>query len=403
MQFRYRLGQPILDESATSDVLCLVEFEAPVADAARERPPAHIIIVLDRSASMAGRPLGIAKLAIRRLFQHLEANDLISVVTFSHDAEVLAERVSAADKEHLWARLQQLEPDSVTNLSAGWLLASSIALKHVAGHNQRIVLLTDGKANAGLSDPGRLAEMTAGLFASGIPTTTIGIGQHYNEDLIEPMARSGGGNFHHLDGIDGAESAFLTEFGELAQLYAQNVAVRIAAGANVLGVDVLHAYPTHDDGAGITVSIGDVFAGETRPLLIRFRCQPGHGTAAISNLTLTYHQVLHEVALRELTAFVEVGYGQPDPQKPMDPIVEQHFIICETNQVRERVMDDLKAGDISHARASLRDRLNLLRKTGYQREADELEAVDQRLDDEEEVSRKMLRMQWGKTRRNRPM
>ena len=95
-----------------------------------------------------------------------------------------------------------------TNLSAGWLKAFELARQGIVDGVNRIVLLTDGHANAGLTDSGALAAMVRSGAESGVSTTCIGFGAGFNEDLLQALGREGRGNYWYVERDDQMAGVF---------------------------------------------------------------------------------------------------------------------------------------------------------------------------------------------------
>ena len=95
-----------------------------------------------------------------------------------------------------------------TYLSGGWIagchqLAEATPADATATRIRRVILLTDGLANVGILDPGVLAQHAGELRRRGIATTTVGVGQDFDEGLLSAMAEAGGGNFQYVSGSEG--------------------------------------------------------------------------------------------------------------------------------------------------------------------------------------------------------
>lgn len=117
----------------------------------------------------------------------------------------------------------------MTNLSAGSLAAADIVAQHAEeGTYSRIVLLSDGVANAGITDRDVIATAAAAMSRRGIPTMTIGVDDGYDDELLSLIAAQSGGNIRHLDGVDGVDTLLRQEFEELIALYAQNLTLHVA-------------------------------------------------------------------------------------------------------------------------------------------------------------------------------
>jgi Ca-activated chloride channel family protein len=99
-----------------------------------------------------------------------------------------------------------------------------------ADATRRVLLFTDGRANAGITEPAALVGMATSARDEGVGTTTIGFGDHFAEDLLTAMGDAGGGNAHFADTPDAAPTIFAEEFEGLARVVAQNVSVEIRPG-----------------------------------------------------------------------------------------------------------------------------------------------------------------------------
>ena len=95
--------------------------------------------------------------------------------------------------------MDRVEARSMTNLSAGWLSGLSLTQRGVAeGRISRVLLMTDGLANEGVTDKASLVAIGRDYLARGIRTTTLGFGADFNEDLLTRIADESGGNFQTI-------------------------------------------------------------------------------------------------------------------------------------------------------------------------------------------------------------
>ncbi|HLZ10881.1 MAG TPA: VWA domain-containing protein, partial [Chloroflexota bacterium] len=186
-----------------------VDFQLAVVPAARtsgpSRVPVRLALVLDRSGSMTGGKLDLAKRAALLALDRLGPKDVVAVVVFDDKIEVILSAAPASPdvKVRVRVALMMIQPRAWTALHEGWLVgASEIAsgdLETASPAVSRVFLLTDGQANAGVVDSEAIASQAADIRATtGIGTSTFGIGSDYNEGLLGPMAVAGGGQFHHL-------------------------------------------------------------------------------------------------------------------------------------------------------------------------------------------------------------
>lgn len=225
----------------------------------------HLALVLDRSGSMSGEPIERLREAAALLLRRLWPEDRVSVVAYDNEVLTLADAVSGDRHAEAATGVGRLFARGSTNLSGGWLRGRDLVEKALvpAGVN-RIVLMTDGLANQGITDPGRLGELCRSAAAAGITTTTIGFGPNFNEDLLRLMADAGGGATYYVERPDQAPGIFEEGVEGLLSLAAQNVSVEVEAGKGASLVAVRHTYPSSTRGGVVRLEVGDLYATEPR-------------------------------------------------------------------------------------------------------------------------------------------
>jgi Ca-activated chloride channel homolog len=245
--------------------------------AREQRRPLTVALVLDRSGSMQGDKLTMAKRATLAALDRLDERDQAAVVVFDDRIDVLqgAAPATAAMKEHVRALLGRTEARGSTALHEGWATGCRAivgdALPERAGRLARLMLLTDGIANVGVTDVERIASEADGVRErAGISTSTFGIGADYNESLLAPMATAGGGQFHHLRTTDDIARAFLGELGLLFAVAAGRVALELDVDPGMTAEVVSEYRLKARDSSHYQVAIGDLLAGEERHLVLRF-------------------------------------------------------------------------------------------------------------------------------------
>jgi Ca-activated chloride channel family protein len=259
----WSLDRPLLPRGvrSTVGVLLRCEGKAPAAHAA---PPANLTLVLDTSGSMAGTRLAHVREAALALARGLRAVDRLAVVTFANSARVLSDGVDL-DATALEGLLAGLRADGGTNLSAGWIEGLRQArAAHRPGAASRMVLLTDGEVNLGLTDPGTLACWAAASRTQGILTSCVGVGGQFQEHLLAALAHEGGGRLHVVG--DQAAEVGASLAGELAlarTVSAQGVILELTMAPCVRRARQLGSYPVELDAARRLVRVrpADVCGG----------------------------------------------------------------------------------------------------------------------------------------------
>jgi Ca-activated chloride channel homolog len=401
VKLAYRLSHPAIDSGADAEALLLITISAPPGTSTRK--PVNLGVALDRSGSMAGEPLAIAKRALGQFVDQLLPDDRLTVIAFDDTAFPVVSAQHATDKAALRAAIASIEPGGTTNLSAGWLSASGTVSKHAAaGTYSRIVLLSDGLANSGILEPEKLADIAVGLGKRGIPTTAIGIGAGYDDEILALIAAQSGGNIHHIDTLDGVGAVLDSEFEELISLYAQNVVIEIAPDASVREAIVLNGYPVTYRAGGFSVACGDIVSGDDRYVLIRFRCGPKSGSQPLTGITLKYHQVAGEVAFRELAAFVSIDRADHLEPTPIDTIVATHLTIVKSAVARRAAAELAEKGDVTSAAFVLGNAASEARAAGLEKDALELERAQASLCENPELRAKEMRTRaWSRSRTRR--
>ena len=226
------------DASVVLDVL--VRITPPLPEVHFPRTPLNLALVLDRSGSMAeGKKMAFAREAAAFAVKQLLPTDRVSITLFDEVVETIVPGGPAADKPGLVRRIEQINPRGSTDLHGGWAEGGRQAEAGlVSGGVNRVLLLSDGLANVGVVDPNTIAAEARGLAARGVGTTTMGVGDVYNEDLMEAMALAGDGRYYYIESPVQLVDIFQTELQGLMDTLGQKVSLGLEpkAGAAVVGV-----------------------------------------------------------------------------------------------------------------------------------------------------------------------
>ncbi len=228
------------EEPVTLDVL--VRIDPPLPEVHFPRPPVNLALVLDRSGSMAGaKKMPYAIEAAQFAVGQLLPTDRVSVTIFDDHVETIVPSTSAEDKVGIVNQIGAVHPRGSTDLHGGWAEGGRQAEsgRKRDGLN-RVLLLSDGLANQGVTDPNAIAKAVKGLATRGVGTTTMGLGDDYNEDLLETMAQAGDGNYYYIESPVQLADLFTTELKGLMATTAHKVSLGIETGAGVTVADVLN-------------------------------------------------------------------------------------------------------------------------------------------------------------------
>lgn len=219
----------------------LVRLQAPEPPPnAQPRQPLHLALVLDRSGSMAGEPMQEARNCARYVVDNLAPNDWATVIAFDDEVECVAPLGPVGDKLALRAAIASIDTAGSTNLHGGWLTGAEQLMLGIAEPGvHRVILLSDGNANAGETELEAIAGQCRDRARSGISTSTYGLGRDFNEDLMLAMAKAGRGNAYYGETAADLADPFQSEFALLTSLCARGLVIKVNAPAEV-GVTMLN-------------------------------------------------------------------------------------------------------------------------------------------------------------------
>ncbi|MCY1022512.1 vWA domain-containing protein [Pyxidicoccus sp. MSG2] len=405
MKATYTLSHPVLPMGASSKIDLLVTFSAE--GAASTRRSLNLGLVIDRSGSMAGAPLKNALQASRELVERMGPEDSLSIVTYDDAVATVLAPTKVTDKAAIGKVLARVSAGGCTNLSGGWLKGVEHVNSQLSGERiNRVLLLTDGQANAGIRDAGQLTEMAREKSSAGIITTTLGFGANFNEDLLIGMANAGEGHFYYIQSPEDAAGVFGIEMEGLGSLVAQNLEVVIKPASTVKVSSVLNRYRHEARGQEVTVGLGDVYATEPRQLAAELSVQAPSSAGPTTLATLVFRaQVVVDGSVRELKGEVPI-LAQLAPAAESAAVLVDKNVLTQTSRLRiarvkDQVIELADKGELASASKRLREVISevslLLDKASYEisEEVEQLAHYAQRLESRtyDAVIRKELRDQ----------
>ena len=384
-----RTDRNLIRATHRSERFVLVELDVPAATTEHRREPVNIAFVLDRSGSMGGQKIELARKAIETAIDRLLPEDRFAVVAYDDHIDVVVESTAASReaKDGAIAKIRRIDARGSTNLGDGWLKgAEQVALHQAAAGERgvhRVLLLTDGLANQGMTDPAELARHAGELRTRGIGTSTFGVGEDFDDALLQGMADAGGGHFYYIERPEQITDLIASEVGELLEIVARDAAIEITA-PDGMTIRPLSPYRFEQRGSRSVLLLGDLVAEQHVEAVIRIKF--GYGPVGSEIGVLVAVSDRDGAFATAGTSPVAIGWQYADDRandaQPRDRSVDRRVAALFAARARQDAVKLNRLGDYHAAVEALRH--VVVRIVAYAGDDPELKAIAKALRDEEE-------------------
>ncbi|MDE0037858.1 MAG: VWA domain-containing protein [Gammaproteobacteria bacterium] len=304
VQTTVELDRPLIVRGDRTPVCALVRFhaaESPLAERAN-RPPLNLALVLDRSGSMeATGKIVYLKEAASKAVDGLTPSDHLAVVEYDTEITTLWPSQPVLAKESIKRLIDRLTPRGGTDLAAGMMrgveeVAARMQTVDAQRAVSRVLLLSDGLANHGVTHAAEISGMVREAKRQGVRISTLGLGLDYGEDLMQAIAQNGGGAFYHVEHPHQIARIYQEELAALSATVAKDARLRLEAAPGVVNATILGVH----DPQQADLDLGSFHAGETHTLLAQF--VPGEtlfdatGEASLGGIAVSYHDLTNDRA-----------------------------------------------------------------------------------------------------------
>ncbi len=278
MTLSIRTDRELIRAGARSNRYLLLGITAPEAPRREDRRAINVAFVLDRSGSMAGEnKFHLARQAVEQSLRMLRNEDRFSLVVYDAHVDVLSRSTRAtptAIRQALDA-LGAVGPRGATDLFSGWMRGCEQVAEFVEQESvSRVLLLTDGLANHGMTDRDTIARHSSELRERGVTTSTFGVGTDFDERLLRDMAHEGGGNFYYLEHPQQIPDLITSELGETLEIVMPRAAIEIDIPAGC-DAEVLHRFRSTRTQTSLRIELGDIVSSQVIEVLVRVNFRPG--------------------------------------------------------------------------------------------------------------------------------
>jgi Ca-activated chloride channel family protein len=335
----------------------------PTGAVAHVRMPLNFSLVLDHSGSMSGPKLANLKDAAKMAVERMGAEDLVSIIVFDDRVEVVVPSQPASDVEALKRRIDGIRDGGGTEISRGMRKGLDELGKGLGpGRVSRMLLLTDGET---FGDEDACRQLAAEAGEEGIAVAALGLGEDWNERLLDDIARASGGAADFIP--DGQPAAILSTFEREVRVAQATVVqnaqlvLRLVPGVMpraVWRVTPLIAKLGHRalSDRDVQVALGDMDHEQGQSLIVEMMVssrQPG--SYRIAQAEVNYDIAAADVVGEKVKTDIVLNFtADPDEAAESNPYVLNIVEKVTAHKLQTRALDEAAMGNVTGATQKLR-------------------------------------------------
>ncbi|MDU1892879.1 MAG: VWA domain-containing protein [Dysgonomonas sp.] len=296
----------------------------------KKQNKANIALVIDVSSSMSGQKIISAREAARRFVESLNDGDYISLIVFNGKAKVIQPAVCLNNnRKPIYKKIEDIVASGFTNINEGMVYGyKEVSKYHTQGINSRVVLLTDGQTNRGITNPEQIVSNSMKYNNKGIEISTIGVGRSLDFELLRLLADKGrGSNYFIGDNEEDMYKVFREELDAI--LYGvgkePKLKIEIPKGWNIAKC---YGYkPVSESENSMVVDLPNLGANSTRVVLLEIR-KNGIAKGSIQ-ASFSYKKGDETISMKEVKAY------DTEWVKTNEEISKNHRIAYMANRLKD--------------------------------------------------------------------
>lgn len=371
-------------------VYALIEIQ-PQDVISQTRMGLNFGFVLDHSGSMRGDKIDRLQDAVRLALSKMAPNDLVSITIFNDSADVIADGGPLANQGNLADKISRIRAGGGTQMSRGMSLGlREVYHQYTAERVSKLLLLTDGQT---YGDESQCAKLAKEAGDHHIPIEALGLGDDWNEKLLDQIASLSGGDSDQIASPDEIVPLFAQSVERSQKAIIRNALLVMRLIAGVTPRQVWQVTPVIANlgyspigESDVQVDLGEMDAVSGKSVLVELLIPPRQvGRYRIAQTQVTYDLPIQNITGASVRSDIVINFtGDPLEAQRYDARIMNLVERITAYKLQTRAMNDAQAGDITGATQKLRAAATRLLELGEndlaqaaQQEANNLEQTGQ--------------------------
>jgi Ca-activated chloride channel family protein len=357
------------------------------------KAPLNISLVLDKSGSMEGAKIVSLRQAAQNAIDLLDATDHVSIVAFSDKVYTITPSTLATDKDGLKRQIDRIRDGGGTAMSGGMRRGLTELEKNLSPDRlSRMLLLTDGQT---FGDEDQCQELGAAMGAKGIVIQALGLGEDWNEDLLDQVAEASGGKADYIETAQEINAYFQAAVQRMQATVVQNAQLILRLVNGVVPRQVWRVVPIIENlgykplsDEDVQVDLGEIDKDQGVAVLVELLVSPRpEGTFRIAQGEVNYDMPALNLVGEKAKTDIMIGFTSDADQAKMYDAFTMNLVEKVTAfKLQTRALNAARMGDTEGASKQLRAAATRLLQVGEDKLAQAAIAEAENLEEKGEMS-----------------
>ncbi|MGD8902686.1 MAG: VWA domain-containing protein [Anaerolineae bacterium] len=384
-----RMNKASLPVMNTQQLAYVLIEAVPGEGMAQVQMPLNLSLVLDKSGSMSGKKIQNLRQAAKLVVDRLGPEDTISIVAFSDRKYLIAESQQVVNQEDLKKKIDRIRDGGGTAISGGMGQGLAELDKALSPDRvSRMLLLTDGQT---FGDEKQCLKLGKKAGESGVVVNALGLGDDWNEDLLDEIAEASGGVADFIDSPDSIVSFFEQAVKSMQDTVVQNAQLTLRLASGVTPRQVWQVLPMISNlgyrplsDRDVQVTLGELEKGQPRSLLVELLISPRPaGTYRVAQAEISYDVPGLKLVGEKVKTDIMLDFSTDAVRaKQYDAEVMNIVEKVTAFKLQTRALEEAKMGNVAGASQKLRAAATRLLEMGEdelaQSALEEAENLEQR-------------------------